>query len=340
MTETSNPLNTALVTGGCGFIGSHVALYLQKQNISVVVLDDLSGGTIANLPKNVTFIEGSITDAALIDQLFEDYKFDHVFHLASYAAENLSHYIRRFNYETNLIGSINLINSSIRSGNVKRFVFTSSIAVYGSISPPMDENDPAIPEDPYGIAKLAIEQDLVAANSLFGLEYTIFRPHNVYGINQNLRDPYRNVIGIFMRQLLNNEPMTIFGDGLQTRAFTYIDDIAPIIAESINVPDTVNQVFNIGSETFSTVKEISTLVSSALDRPYDAIHLKERTETTHAYCSHDKLKQVFDLDKPTPLETGIKKMGDWAKQLPFQSPTPFTNIEIKFGGPENWNLDS
>jgi len=340
MNEAPNPLSAALVTGGCGFIGSHVASCLQKQNRKVVVLDDLSGGTTDNLPKNITFIEGSITDTELIDQLFEDYQFDHVFHLASYAAENLSHYIRKFNYETNLIGSINLINSSIRSRNVKRFVFTSSIAVYGSISPPMNENDSAIPEDPYGIAKLAIEQDLVAANSVFGLEYTIFRPHNVYGINQNLRDPYRNVVGIFMRQILNNEPMTIFGDGLQTRAFTCIDDIAPIIAESVNVPGSVNQIFNIGSETFSTVKEISKLVSSALGRPYDAVHLKERKETIHAYCSHDKLKHVFDLVDPTPLESGIKNMGEWARQLPFQSPTPFKNIELKFGGPESWNLDS
>lgn len=135
-------------------------------------------------------------------------RFDYVYHLAAYAAEGLSHFIKRFNYNNNLIGSINLINASINTG-VKCFVFTSSIAVYGT-SPelPMTEATLACPEDPYGIAKYAVEQELKVSHEMFGLDYIIFRPHNVYGERQNIGDKYRNVVGIFMNQILQGKPMT------------------------------------------------------------------------------------------------------------------------------------
>ena len=117
-----------------------------------------------------------------------------MFHLAAYAAEGLSPFIRRFNYQNNLIGSINLINLSVRH-DVERFVFTSSVAVYGTGQLPMTEDQVPVPEDPYGNAKLAVERDLVCAHDMFGLGYTIFRPHNVYGEYQNIGDNYRNVVG-------------------------------------------------------------------------------------------------------------------------------------------------
>src|SRR5262249_46273576 len=158
----------------------------------------------------------------------------------------LSHFIRRFNYTNNILGSINLINESVRH-EVECFVFTSSIAVYGAITPPMREDQAPRPEDPYGIAKLAVEYDLAAARHMFGLPYVVFRPHNVYGEYQNLGDPYRNVIGIFMNRVMSGEPMTIFGDGTQRRAFSYVGDIAPIIAGSPWVPAARNEVFNIGA---------------------------------------------------------------------------------------------
>ncbi len=236
----------SLVTGGAGFIGAHVVNELVALGHEVWVLDDLSGGFIENINPKAKFVKGSITDSKLVEKLFSDNKFDYVYHLAAYAAEGLSHFIKRFNYENNLIGSINLINESVKN-EVKCFVFTSSIAVYGAALPPMKETTIPLPEDPYGIAKLAVEQDLKATHEMFGLDYIIFRPHNVYGEYQNMGDKYRNVVGIFMNQLLQEKPLTVFGDGEQTRAFSYVGDVAPHIAKSVHIPQAINQTFNIGT---------------------------------------------------------------------------------------------
>ncbi|MEQ8521146.1 MAG: NAD-dependent epimerase/dehydratase family protein, partial [Vicingaceae bacterium] len=210
--------STILVTGAAGFIGSHVCDHLLSQGNQVVALDDLSGGFRDNVNEKAEFVKGSITDVALINELFAKHKFEYVFHLAAYAAEGLSHFIRNFNYHNNLIGSINLINASVNAGTVKCFVFTSSIAVYGHNQLPMKEETVPAPEDPYGIAKYAVEQDLRAAKEMFGLDSMIFRPHNVYGERQNIGDPYRNVVGIFMNQIMQGKKLTIFGDGSQSRA--------------------------------------------------------------------------------------------------------------------------
>src|ERR1700741_4410465 len=228
-------MSTSLVTRGAGFLGSHVADELLSHGHKVVVLDDLSGGFEDNVPSGAVFVKGSILDVELVDRLFERYNFANVYHLAAYAAEGLSHFIRRFNYNNNLIGSINLINESVNY-KVECFVFTSSIAVYGKGQVPMLESMVPMPEDPYGIAKYAIEMDLKSAHELFGLNYVIFRPHNVYGEFQNIGDKYRNVVGIFMNQILQGKPLTIFGDGLQQRAFSYIDDVAPVIARAAAEP--------------------------------------------------------------------------------------------------------
>src|ERR1051326_177009 len=218
----------SLVTGGAGFIGSHVARWCLSLGHQVIVLDDLSGGFADQVPDGATFIQGSVTDESLIASLFERHRFDYVYHLAAYAAEGLSHFIRRFHYRNNLIGTVNLVNEAVKAGT-RCFVFTSSIAVYGKGQLPMHEDMIPRPEDPYGISKYAAELDLAAAHEMFGLRYVIFRPHNVYGKHQNFADPYRNVLGIFMSQILRGEPLTIFGDGEQTRAFSHIDDVAPYI---------------------------------------------------------------------------------------------------------------
>jgi len=218
-------MKKVLVTGAAGFIGAHLVRELvQFTDVDVFALDDLSGGFRDNIPKNVKFIKGSVCDVEMIRSLFSTHHFDCVYHLAAYAAEGLSHFIRRFNYETNLIGSVNLINESVKS-NVTCFIFTSSIAVYGPGQVPMKEDMVPEPEDPYGISKYSIELDLRAAHKMFGLNYVIFRPHNVYGEFQNIGDKYRNVVGIFMNQILQGQPLTVFGDGTQQRAFTYVDTV-------------------------------------------------------------------------------------------------------------------
>jgi UDP-glucose 4-epimerase len=239
-------MSNVLVTGGAGFIGSHVAEALRNRHDRVMVLDDLSGGFQQNIVPGVEFVQGSIGDIDLVSCLFKENRFDYVFHLAAYAAEGLSHFIKRFNYDNNLVGSVNLINASVNAG-VKCFVFTSSIAVYGANPElPMTEETRPHPEDPYGIAKLAIEQELRVCKEMFDLNYIIFRPHNVYGERQNIGDKYRNVVGIFMNQALQNRPMTIFGDGEQKRAFSYISDVAPVIARSVELPGAYNHGESIG----------------------------------------------------------------------------------------------
>ncbi|MEI8305815.1 MAG: NAD-dependent epimerase/dehydratase family protein [Chloroflexales bacterium] len=325
-----------LVTGGAGFIGSHVVDSLLGRGHTVTVIDDLSGGAIDNVASGAHFIQGSIADAGLVDKLFEREQFNYVFHLAAYAAEGLSHFIRSFNYTNNLLGSVNLINAAVRS-EVKCFVFTSSIAIYGS-SPqlPMTEDTLAHPEDPYGIAKLAVEQDLRSAHEMFGLNSVIFRPHNVYGERQNIGDKYRNVVGIFMNQILQDKPMTIFGDGSQTRAFSYIGDVAPLIAESIDTPAAYNQVFNVGASEHYSVNELAHSVARAMGVEPQVIYTPARNEVLNAYSSHAKIQQVFGERPIWDLDAGLARMATWVRQHGARKSKDFEGIEVMKNFPLAW----
>jgi UDP-glucose 4-epimerase len=331
-------MSNILVTGGAGFIGSHVAEALLQRGHKVVVLDDLSGGFIDNVPKAAHFVLGSITDYDSVTRLFEEQEFDHVFHLAAYAAEGLSHFIKRYNYNNNLMGSVNLINAAINTG-VKCFVFTSSIAVYGtSAELPMTEETAAYPEDPYGIAKLAAEQELHASKQMFDLDYIIFRPHNVYGERQNIGDKYRNVVGIFMNQILQGQPMRVFGDGSQTRAFSYIDDVAPIIAQSIDVPAARNQTFNIGADRPYSINELAAVVAQAMGVDPNIQYVEARNEVWNAYSSHDKLKRVFGEYEPCDLAEGVQRMANWVKQHGARQSQEFSEIEVSKNLPPSWSV--
>ncbi len=328
-------MSVSLVTGGAGFIGSHVADELLKLGHQVVVLDDLSGGYADNVPPGAQFVKGSILDHELIDHLFGEHHFNYVYHLAAYAAEGLSHFIKRYNYENNLIGSINLINAAINFG-VKCFVFTSSIAVYGAGQAPMREDMTPVPEDPYGIAKLAVEGELRVSHEMFGLDYVIFRPHNVYGERQNIADRYRNVVGIFMNQLLKGEAMSIFGDGSQQRAFTHIRDVAPIIAASVNYPDAMCQVYNFGADTPYTVNELARSVAKAMGKECRVNHLEARNEVKIAFSDHSKAESVFGKHQTTTLEEGIQTMAKWVTAHGARQSNIFGNIEITKGLPPSW----
>lgn len=326
----------SLVTGGAGFIGSHVAAALVARGHQVVVLDDMSGGFEDNVPAGAALVVGSITDEGLVNQLFDAHRFDYVFHLAAYAAEGLSHFIRRFNYTNNLIGSMNLINASVNH-EVKCFVFTSSIAVYGA-SPelPMTEDTAAHPEDPYGIAKLAVEQDLKSAKEMFGLDSIVFRPHNVYGEGQNIGDRYRNVVGIFMNQILQGQAMPIFGDGTQQRAFSYIADVAPMIAESIDVPAAYNQVFNVGADEAYSVGALAEAVAKAMGVEPRIAYSPARKEVLNAYSSHAKMRRVFGEHRTTPLDQGLARMAAWVRGVGARSSKDFDGIEVLKNLPVAW----
>ena len=328
-------MKTSLVTGGAGFIGSHVADELINLGHRVIILDDLSGGFVENVPQKAEFIEGSISDHILLAKIFNKYNFNYVYHFAAYAAEGLSHFIKRFNYQNNLIGSVNLINESVKH-KIECFVFTSSIAVYGSAEPPMLEDLIPQPEDPYAIAKYAVEQELKVTRDMFGMNYIIFRPHNVYGERQNLGDKYRNVIGIFINQIMQNKPLTIFGDGNQTRAFSYIGDMAGAIAKSVTVEAAINQVFNVGADQEYTINELANSVMTTMKINLELRHVEARNEVLHAWADHSKFNTILGSSGTTSLTEGLERMIAWARLTDIKPATRFKNIEIEENLPPIW----
>jgi UDP-glucose 4-epimerase len=216
-------------------------------------------------------------------------------------------------------------------------VFTSSIAVYGAGQVPMSEDQTPEPEDPYGISKYAVELDLKAAHELFGLDYSVFRPHNVYGERQNIADRYRNVIGIFMNNVLQAKAMPVFGDGKQTRAFSHIVDVAPIIARSPLVAASRNEIYNIGADQPYTILELAEEIAAAFDVEPELEHLPARNEVVHAFSDHTKVRRDFDPPQPLDLRAGIQRMAAWVREHGSREPIEFTGeIEIERNLPPSW----
>ena len=317
-----------LVTGGAGFIGSHLAQALLDRGDEVTVVDNLSGGWRENVPEGARFYEADLTQVDITLK-----KTTHVWHLAAYAAEGLSHWVREHNVLNNWLASTSLINAALRSDSLERFTFTSSMAVYGSQPPPFREDYWPRPEDPYGIAKHAVEQDLRAAGEVFGFPYVIFRPHNVYGPNQNIGDPYRNVVGIFMRKAMQGDPLTVFGDGSQTRAFSYITDIIDPMVASLD-EDVVGETFNIGGEEVISIETLTRTVQTFF--PGTTVdYLPRRYEVQHAYCDHTKARQFLGFEPKIPLITGLGWMAAWAEEAGVRwSQTP--EIELRRNLPVFW----
>jgi len=195
------------------------------------------------------------------------------------------------------------------------------------------------PEDPYGIAKHAVELDLKAARALFGLDYVVFRPHNVYGERQNAADPYRNVIAIFLNQLFNGRDVTVFGDGEQTRAFTHVRDVAPVIAQASETSECYGEVFNIGADKPYTINCLVELIGRALGLSPRVKHLPARQEVLHAFADHSKLSQFFGKRSASvDLETGLRSMiEDAQRQLAANRPPRiFSDLDISRNLPRSW----
>src|SRR3990167_3683207 len=246
-----------LITGVAGLIGSHMAEYLVSKGYDVYGIDNLSGGYPENIPNGVIFYSNDLGDKKAIGRLFKKIKPDYVYHFAAYAAEGLSPFIRNFNYKNNLVCSANLINECIKN-EVKKIIFTSSMAVYGEGKPPFKETDTPHPIDPYGISKYAVELDLECARAQFGLNYSIVRPHNVIGIRQNIWDKYRNAIGIWIRRALKGESICIFGDGLQERAFSDIKFCLEPFEKLMFEHD--GEVFNLGCPKQYPLNEVADVI--------------------------------------------------------------------------------
>jgi len=317
-------------------MGAHLVRELLAQGDEVVALDDLSGGFRSNVDPDADFVEASVGDAEAIEALFAAKRFDRVYHLGAYAAEGLSHFIKRFNYANNVIGSVTLINAAVNHG-VDCFVFTSSIAVYGAGQTPMIESMTPQPEDSYGIAKRAVELELFASHEMFDLDFVVFRPHNVYGELQNIGDRYRNVLGIFINQIMRGEPLSIFGDGSQTRAFTYVSDVVRPIAAAPDTDGARCEVFNVGADQPWSVNDLADLVRQEMGVPDHPInHLEARNEVVDAFSDHSKLAGVFGEVEPVPLRQGLHRMCEWAKAEGPRQTTPFAGIEIEKNLPPSW----
>jgi UDP-glucose 4-epimerase len=330
----------AVVTGGAGFIGSHVAERLVGRGHEVLVIDDLSGGVRENIPEGAQFAELSILEA--LDDLLARFSPAVVYHLAAYAAEGLSHHIPVFNYTNNLTGTANVLSAAHRAG-ARHFVFTSSIAAYGHPidGRPFNETTPANPIDPYGIAKLACEHHIAAFARYFGgPAYTIFRPHNVFGPRQNIADPYRNVIGIFMSKALQGRAMPVFGDGSQTRNFSYVDVVAEAIASAPDTSRARNATINVGGDESMSVREIARLVATVMQVADDVEFLPARDEVHHAHCDHALARSVFaDAYRrhDVNIADGVQRMADYvrAKGVPPVTDCP-SAIELADRLPPSW----
>lgn len=323
-----------LITGVAGLIGSRLADWvIDNTDYNVIGIDDLSGGYEENINDKVTFIKMDVKDK-LINDIFEEYKPAYVFHFAAYAAEGLSPFIRCFNYENNLLTTANIVNNCINHG-VKRLVFTSTMAVYGNGIPPFDELDQPRPIDPYGVAKYACETDIQIAGEQHGLDWCIIRPHNVYGVKQNIWDKYRNVLGIWMYQHLNGEPMTIFGDGEQKRAFSFIDDCLEPLWKAAIKPEASKEIINLGSSKFYTINEANDLLKKVIGGG-ETKYEERRHEVKNAHPTWEKSMILLDYVDKTDLLNGLSIMWDWAKKQPNKERFVWDEYEINKGIYKFW----
>lgn len=329
---------TVLITGVAGLLGSRLADHLVEKypDLNVVGIDNLSGGFMENVNSKVNFHNIDLAEDN-INGVFSWHKPDYVFHFAAYAAEGLSPFIRTYNYKNNTISTARIVNACIRTG-VKRLVFTSSMAVYGhgwEGKRPFEESDIPKPIDPYGIAKYACEMDIQVAGEQHNLDWCIIRPHNVYGIKQNIWDKYRNVLGIWMYQYMNDQPMTIFGDGTQTRAFSYIDDCLEPLERAATKPEASKQIINLGGTQFTSINEANATLRDVIKNG-NVEYREGRHEVKDAYPTWAKSQEILGYEHRTDLYTGLTKMWKWAQEQPKRSRFFWSEYELDKGIYSYW----
>ena len=327
-------MKNVLITGVAGLLGSRFSTYLiENQNVNVVGIDDLSGGFKENINPKIIFIQQDVNND--LNEIFSKYNFDVVYHFAAYAAEGLSPFIRKFNYTNNLLSSANIINNCIKY-SVNRLVFTSSLAIYGhGYVGIFDEEQIPKPIDPYGVAKYACEMDIQIAGEQHSLDWCIIRPHNVYGIGQNIWDKYRNVLGIWMFQTLNNTSMTIFGQGNQVRAFSFIDDILEPLYNAGISQKASKQIINLGGIEEYSILEANSILKKIMGKG-DTIFLEPRHEVKISIPTYKKSEELLDFRHKISLEEGLEKMWQWAKVQPNRERFKWEKYELDNGIYEYW----
>lgn len=326
-----------LVTGVAGFMASHLAEYLANQGHEVYGIDNESIGIPENVPSNIRYAKIDMRWTEQMRSLIEEIKPEIIYHAAAWAHEGLSQFMPILITENNYNAFLNLITPAINNG-LKRIVVFSSMSVYGEQKPPFNEAMERKPEDVYAVAKTAIEKTTEVLADVHGFDYTIIRPHNVYGPKQMLHDPYRNVVGIFCNRILNGKPPIIYGDGKQTRAFSYIDDVTPYVAKAGFLEETKGQIINIGPTEEYTLNQLADQVLKAFGSDLKPIHMPDRPrEVKHAFCTNDKATKLLGYKTYTKFEDGIQKMVDWANT---QGPKEFVYLdELELTGskiPKTW----
>lgn len=324
-----------VVTGVAGLIGSRFSSWVLDNipNAEIVGVDDLSGGYKENIDRRVSF-HSIDCGSEKFSELIENEKPTYVYHFAAYAAEGLSPFIRKYNYTNNLLVTANVVNSCINA-EVKRLVFTSSMAVYGDNLVPFDESLPRKPYDPYGVAKASCEQDIEIAGRQHGLDWCIIRPHNVYGRNQNIWDKYRNVLGVWMYKHLNGEPLSIYGNGEQTRAFSYIDDCLEPLWNAAILPEASKQIINLGGTKEYTINQAADILIEVMGGGTKQ-YLEQRHEVKHAWSTWQKSIDILKYDEKTSLTEGLSKMWEWAKTQPNRIQKKWDRYEISKGLYSYW----
>ena len=315
-------------------MGSWLVDNLIESGHEVISADNLLGGKKENVNPDCKFVKADLIKRQEVTPLVKGV--DLIFHLAAYAAEGQSIFSPISINEINLIPMNNLLVEAVNN-NVERFIFTSSMAVYGEQTPPFDERAARKAEDPYGAAKSYCENMLEIFARIHRFEHVIIRPHNVYGPRQNVADPYRNVLGIWINRILRQKPPMIYGDGKQTRAFSYIRDVTPAIANAGFTSKAKGQIINVGSDKAVSIEKACDLLLEVMGSKFKPLFQDPRPgEVKNAYCTVQKSIDLLGYETRHDLREGLTKMVAWAKQIGPQQPTYTLPLEITKGAPKVW----
>lgn len=322
-----------LITGVAGLLGSNMADYIlhNEKDYGVIGIDNLFGGYLSNINNEVIFYQRDLSKDNIND-IFENHNVEYVFHFAAYAAEGLSPFMRMFNWQNNSVSTANIINCCIKY-KVKRLIYTSSTSVYGYGK--CDETETPKPIDPYGISKYACEMDIQVAGEQHNLDWCIIRPHNIYGEKQNIWDRYRNVIGIWMFQILNKQPITIYGDGEQTRAFTYISDILKPLWNAAVFENASKEIINLGGTKTYSINEVAKVLCN-ITHYEKVIYEEPRYEVMNISPTYQKSIDILGYKNETDLMEGISRMWEWAKVQTNRERFKWDNYEITNGLYSYW----
>ena len=325
-----------LITGVAGFLGSHLAEKLFHLNYDIIGVDNMSSGYEDNIPKEIKFYKSDCCDFNKMNEIMKGV--DIIYHCAAAAHEGLSVFSPQEITKNNLQASVTIFSAGI-ANKVKRIIFCSSMARYGSQKYPFTEEMKPKPVDPYAISKVAAEQVLINLCELNKIEWVIAVPHNIIGPRQKYDDPFRNVVSIMINRMLQGKAPIIYGDGEQTRCFSYIDDCLSCLIPMLDDKIVNKQVINIGpDEEFVTINKVAELCSNVTGLNLPPIYKKDRPqEVKHAICSADKARKLLNYKTQISLKEGIQKTFEYIKKRGVKPFEYHINLEIKNDlTPDTW----